>query len=180
MPALRNSRKALEAASPLGYRSNPPRSSSPRSSSPRSNPAARGSGSPLSGSPLKLAAGSPRRTPSSSSFGARMAVFQASETQTAGPKTASPKTIRPKQEVTSPMALNPEAPVLRPVRGAQVDAKLAALTMRDKAATDTPELNVKKQVWRPRNDVFGSYVRKLTFDKNAAGLPPPRSIADLP
>ena len=158
MPALRNSRTAPEAASPLGHRSNPPRSNPPRS-----------------GSPLKLAAGSPRRTPSSSSFGARMAVFQASETQAAGPKTASPKTIRPKPEVTSP-----EAPALRPARGAQVDAKLAALTMLEKAATDTPQLNVKKQVWRPRNDIFGSYVRKLTFDKNAAGLPPPRSIADLP
>ena len=163
MPALRNSRTAPEAASPLGHRSNPPRSNPPRS-----------------GSPLKLAAGSPRRTPSSSSFGARMAVFQASETQTAGPKTASPKTIRPKPEVTSPRSVSPEAPVLRPARGAQVDAKLAALTMLEKAATDTPQLNVKKQVWRPRNDVFGSYVRKLTFDKNAAGLPPPRSIADLP
>ena len=83
-------------------------------------------------------------------------------------------------EATSPEATNPEAPVLSSVRarGAKISAKLAALN----TATDAPQLNITRatRVWKPRNDIFGSSVRKLTFDKNATGLPPPRSITDLP
>ena len=54
--------------------------------------------------------------------------------------------------------------------------------MLENTATDAPQLNITRatQVWKPRNDVFGSSVRKLTFDKNATGLPPPRFITDLP
>ena len=79
---------------------------------------------------------------------------------------------------------SPEAPVLRSVRtqGGRISAKLAALVTLENTATDAPQLNITRatKVWKPRNDVFGSYVRKLTFDKNATGLPPPRSITDLP
>ena len=85
-------------------------------------------------------------------------------------------------EATSPEATNPEAPVLSSVRarGAKISAKLAALVILENTATDDPQLTRATKVWKPRNDVFQSRVRKLTFDKNATGLPPPRSIADLP
>jgi len=116
------------------------------------------------------------KTPVGAKIGAKLAAFQISDT--ASPKSVTPKETTPK--ATSPEATNPEAPVLRPVRGAGICAKLAALTMMEKAATDAPQLNVKQQVWKPRNDVFGSYARKRTFDKNATGLPPLRPITDLP
>ena len=120
----------------------------------------------MQGDPLHQQDSSSRRTPPSAStkiisakIGAKMAGFQAEAT-------------------------NPEAPVLRSVRarGVKVSAKLAALAMLENTATDAPQLNITRatQVWKPRNDVFGSSVRKLTFDKNATGLPPPRFITDLP
>ena len=206
MPALRNSRTAPESASPLGSRSSLPRSSSPRSGSPRSGSPLKltRSSSPrpmsslsqetrpnqwslIQGDPLHQQDSSSRRKhPSASAkigakIGAKMAAFQVSGTARS-PKAASPKATSPK--TTSPKATSPpegEAPVLRPVRGAKIDAKLAALTMLEKAATDAPQLNVKQQVcWKPRNDIFGSYARKLKLDKNATGLPPLRSITDLP
>ena len=101
------------------------------------------------------------------------------------PPSASAKisaTISAKMAGFQVEATNPEAPVPRSVRarGAKISAKLAALVILENTATDDPQLTRATKVWKPRNDVFQSRVRKLTFDKNATGLPPPRSITDLP
>ena len=74
------------------------------------------------------------------------------------------------------------APVLLTPRGTtgKVGAKLAALTMLEKAATEAPPLTHAGKKWKPRGDIFGSYSRKRVFDKNAAALPRARCFEDLP
>lgn len=157
----------------------------------RSSPLAARSGSPHFGSPLTLptltrasspglssldqetrpipdtppheqGASSPHKSPVGANISAKLAAFQVAEGSPVATSTPEPR----------------EAPVSP--RGAKIGAKLAALTAIEKAATDAPKLTHSGNKWKPRNDVFGSYARKQSFDKNATGLPPARSLTDLP
>ena len=74
---------------------------------------------------------------------------------------------------------NLEASELTP-RGVRVGAKLAAFTKLGTDVIEAPPLTHMSHKWKPRGDVFGSYARRRIFDRNAADLPPTRSITELP
>ena len=64
-----------------------------------------------------------------------------------------------------------------------VAGKLAAFTELANGAAETPALaQCVKTKWKPTPNSApdGSYARRRQFDRNAPGLPPARSITDLP
>ena len=63
-----------------------------------------------------------------------------------------------------------------------VASKLAAFTELAKAAEAPALAQCVKTKWKPtpNSTPNGSYARRRIFDKNAASLPPARSITDLP
>jgi hypothetical protein len=191
----------MEVAWPLERRTNSPRSSSPRCSS---KPSLRASSLRKPMRSKSFAASSLRsRSPPTLRLTAqaRAKARQAAADKVAGdcqhgdiePSSASPvrilsSTLDQGRQPFRPQHTSPSLSCFRPVivgtewYKSPVASKLAAFTELARAA-ETPVLaQCVKTKWKPTPNSApdGSYARRRTFDRNAAGLPPARSITDLP